>query len=47
VASFGAGIDVPLSKTNSMFIEGRYALGFTTYGNTTYVPVRLGLRFAL
>jgi len=47
VASVGAGIDVPLSKTNSMFIEGRYALGFTTYGNTVYIPVRLGLRIAL
>jgi len=47
VASIGAGIDLPLSKTNSLFFEGRYALGFTKYGNTTYVPVRLGLRFAL
>jgi hypothetical protein len=47
VASVGAGIDVPLSKANSMFIEGRYAIGFTAYDNTTYIPVKLGLRFGL
>jgi len=47
VASVGTGIDVPLSKTNSMFIEGRYSIGFTSFGNTTYIPVKLGMRFGL
>jgi hypothetical protein len=47
VASAGAGIDIPLNKTNSMFFEGRYAMGNTTFGNTTYIPVKLGMRFGL
>lgn len=47
VASIGAGIDLPLSQTNSLFVEGRYAVGLTSYGNTAYIPVRLGLRLAL
>jgi hypothetical protein len=47
VASVGAGIDLPLGKTNSMFVEGRYAIGFTAYDNTTYIPVKVGLRFGL
>jgi opacity protein-like surface antigen len=47
VASAGAGIDIPLSPTNSMFVEGRYAFGNTSFGNTTYIPVKLGIRFSL
>ena len=47
VASAGVGIDIPMSKTNSMFVEGRYAIGYTGFGHTTYIPVTLGMRFSL
>ncbi|MCX6142511.1 MAG: outer membrane beta-barrel protein [Ignavibacteriales bacterium] len=47
VASVGAGVDIPLGKTNSMFVEGRYAIGFTSFDNTTYIPIKLGMRFGI
>lgn len=46
-ASLGAGIDMPFGEANTMFIEGRYAIGFTAFDNTTYIPIRLGVRFGL
>jgi hypothetical protein len=46
-ASVGAGIDIPLGKTHGLFLEGRYATGFTSFGNTTYIPLKLGIRFGL
>jgi len=45
--SAGAGVDMPISKTNSVFIEGRYVIGYTSFGNTTYIPVKLGIRLGI
>jgi hypothetical protein len=47
VASAGAGIDIPLGSTNSVFVESRYAVTNTAYGTTRYFPVTLGIRFGL
>jgi opacity protein-like surface antigen len=46
-ASVGAGIDMPFGEANTLFLEGRYAVGFAAFDNTTYFPVRLGVRFGL
>lgn len=45
--SVGIGFDMSLNEASRMFLESRYAVGFTAFGNTTYVPVKLGLRFAI
>jgi hypothetical protein len=45
--SFGAGIDIPAGETTSIFIEGRYSIAFTKGDNTSYVPLRAGVRIAL
>lgn len=42
---FGAGLDVNLSDHVALFIEGKYAIGFTEDESTQYVPVKLGLVF--
>ena len=43
-ASGGAGIDVPVNGKIGIFVEGRYFIAFTSGGNTSYVPVRAGVR---
>lgn len=47
MTSIGAGIDMPFGDSHALFVEGGYAAGFTSFGNTTYIPVRLGVRFGL
>ena len=44
--SIGAGVDVPLGAKAGIFIEGRYAVGFRPDENTSYIPVRAGVRIA-
>lgn len=43
-ASGGAGIDVPVSAKISIFVEGRYFIAFHSDENTSYVPLRAGVR---
>jgi len=43
-ASGGAGVDVPVSGKIGVFVEGRYFIAFTSGGNTSYVPVKAGVR---
>jgi opacity protein-like surface antigen len=40
----GLGIDIPLSRSTSLFFEGRYLLVFTKGDNTGYAPFTLGIR---
>jgi len=41
---FGAGIDIPFSENDNVFIEAKYGIGFTKADNTMYIPLRIGLR---
>ena len=40
--SGGAGIEFQLSETVNLFLEGKYCMGFTSGGSTSYVPVKGG-----
>ena len=42
--SIGAGVDVPLGAKAGIFIEGRYAVAFTSDESTSYIPVKAGVR---
>ncbi len=42
--SIGAGVDFPVGAKLGIFVEGRYFIAFTSGGNTSYVPVRAGVR---
>jgi opacity protein-like surface antigen len=47
---FGAGVDIAISKSQTLFIDAKYLEGRTretndTKENTVHVPVRLGLTF--
>jgi opacity protein-like surface antigen len=44
---FGLGIDIPTSSTMNVFIEGRYGIGFTKEENTSFLPIRIGLRIKI
>ncbi len=43
---FGCGVDVPLSRTYGLFVEGKYVIGFTQDVNTEFIPVRVGIRIS-
>ena len=43
-ASIGAGIEVPGGGLPGVFIEVRYAIGFTQPQCVYYIPIRIGLR---
>jgi opacity protein-like surface antigen len=40
----GAGFDFHINNTDNVFIEAKYGVGFAKKENTTYLPVRIGLR---
>ena len=42
--SIGAGVDVPVGAKIGIFIEGRYAIAFTSDESTSYIPVKAGVR---
>jgi opacity protein-like surface antigen len=42
----GAGVDVPLSSTFGVFVEGKYVQGFIKNHSTSYVPVEAGIRIS-
>ena len=42
---FGAGIDFVIGKRMDLFIEGKYAIGFTEDGSTQMFPIKLGIKF--
>jgi Outer membrane protein beta-barrel domain len=42
--SIGAGVDFPVSAKLGIFVEGRYAIAFTSGESTSYVPVKAGVR---
>ena len=43
-ASVGAGMDIPMNEKTSVFFEGRYSIGFTKGENTSYIPIKAGIR---
>jgi hypothetical protein len=43
----GGGLDVMLGPAMNLFVEGLAEVGFTARQNTVYVPLRLGIAFAL
>jgi opacity protein-like surface antigen len=43
----GIGVKIPACENMDVFIEGRYAMGFTNYESTSYIPFRLGLSFKI
>lgn len=42
-ASFGAGVDIPISNTASVFIEARYFTALTEGESTSIIPVNAGV----
>lgn len=38
----GVGVDFVIGSTSLIFIEGKYAIGFTKDKNTTFLPIRAG-----
>ncbi len=42
--SIGAGVDFPVGAKLGIFVEGRYAIAFTSGESTSYVPVKAGVR---
>lgn len=47
VTVFGAGIDVPSSRSPKLFAEGQYGIAFTRERYTHYLLIKLGLRFSV
>ena len=43
----GIGVKIPASENMDVFVEGRYAIGFTSNESTSYIPIRLGLSFKI
>lgn len=43
---FGAGIEIP-AGTSTLFIEGKYGLGFTKGESTAFIPVRGGIKMKI
>jgi len=43
----GAGADIAMGERVSLFVEGKYAIGFTkkTDGNTQILPIKIGIKF--
>ncbi|MGD8413024.1 MAG: outer membrane beta-barrel protein [Candidatus Latescibacterota bacterium] len=47
---FGGGVEIDISKTQGLFIDGKYVEGRTrdtnvNEANTVYIPIRVGLSF--
>jgi len=40
----GLGVDFPVTDHLTIFLEGRYGLGITTFKSTQYVPISVGIR---
>lgn len=45
--NFGAGVEFTVVKTTSVFVDGRYILGFTEGESTGTLPIRLGVKVVL
>ncbi|MGD9379556.1 MAG: outer membrane beta-barrel protein [candidate division WOR-3 bacterium] len=45
--NFGAGFEFAVAKTVSIFLDGRYVLGFTEGESTGTLPIRLGAKVIL
>ncbi|HXG00393.1 MAG TPA: outer membrane beta-barrel protein [Bacteroidota bacterium] len=45
--SFGPGIDISAAETVSILLEGKYVIGFTENENTTYIPLKAGIKVKL
>lgn len=43
---FGAGIEIP-AGTSTLFIEGKYGLGFTKGESTAFIPIKAGVKMKI
>jgi len=46
-AQVGAGVDFLVAPTTGIFVEGKYAIAFTSGSNTAFLPIRVGVIFGI